>query len=122
MAYSAPALAGNTLAHPRTYIVRRSYRGGQFVMADGTLSTDLVNANPKHTWELGWEALTDAQRTTLQNAFGAIKDAAGSYTDIDGTAYTVTLDEGAPELEFEAVKIAGSGNVRWRTTLRLRQV
>jgi hypothetical protein len=122
MAYSAPTLASNTLAHPTSYTVRRGYRGGQSIMADGSLSTDLVSATAKRTWDLGWDALTDAQRTTLQTAFDAIENTSGTYVDIDGTSYTVTLDEGDIGLEFEAVKVAGSGNMRWRTSLQLRQV
>jgi hypothetical protein len=121
MAFSAPTLAGSTLAAPQRYNISRTYRGGTSVMADGSLSTDLVSTTAKRVWELGWDWLTDAQRTTLEAAFDAIKDASGTFVDVSGTSYTVTLDEGAPELNFEAVKILGN-NQRWRATLKLRQV
>jgi hypothetical protein len=89
-------------------------------MADGSLLTDLVSTSPKCRFELSWNVLTDAQRSTLQTAVDAIKDTTGSYTDIDGTVYSVTLDENFLELEFEAVK--KPGGPLWRATLKLRQV
>lgn len=123
MPVSAPVLAGQTLASPKEYKKARTYRGGRQVMASGALVTDLVNTTAKHRWELGWGLLTDAQYTTLRTAFDAIKDASGSYTDIDGVVYTVTLDETFDELENEAVKMGGAGNVRWRVpALKLREV
>lgn len=123
MAVSAPVLAGQTLAGPKEYKRARTFRGGRQVMASGALVTDLVNTTAKHRWELGWGLLTDAQYTALRTAYDAIKDTSGSYTDIDGVVYTVTLDENFDELENEAVKLAGSGNVRWRVpALKLREV
>ena len=68
-------------------------------MADGTLVTDLVNANAKRVFTLSWTALTDAQRATLETAYAAIKDTSATYVDISGTSYTVTLDEAQNELE-----------------------
>lgn len=122
MAVSAPILASQTLAVPTGYRRVRTFRGGQQMMADGTLSTDLVNTAAKHVFELSWAMMTDAQLTTLRTAFDAIKDTSGSYTDVDGTVYSVTLDENGLELDTEMVKIAGAGNYRWRTSLKLRQV
>ena len=123
MAVSAPVLAGQTLASPITYRKTRTYRGGRQIMASGALVTDLVSTTAKHRWELGWALLTDAQYTTLRTAYDAIKDTSGSYTDVDGVVYTVTLDENFDGLEIEAVKIGGAGNVRWRVpALKLREV
>ena len=123
MAVSAPVLAGQTLASPKEYKKARTFRGGRQIMASGALVIDLVSTTAKHRWELGWALLTDAQYTTLRTAFDAIKDASGSYTDIDGVVYTVTLDQDFDELENEAVKIGGAGNVRWRVpALKLREV
>ena len=123
MPVSSPVLAGQTLASPKGYKRSRTYRGGRQVMASGALVIDLLSTTAKHRWELGWGLLTDAQYTTLRTAFDALKDASGSYTDIDGTVYTVTLDQDFDELESEAVKVAGTGNVRWRVpALKLREV
>ena len=123
MPVSSPVLAGQTLASPKEYKRSRTYRGGRQVMASGALVIDLLSTTAKHRWELGWGLLTDAQYTTLRTAFDALKDTSGSYTDIDGTVYTVTLDQDFDELESEAVKVAGTGNVRWRVpALKLREV
>jgi len=117
---TAPILASKTLADPTGYTRRRTFRGGRSIMADGSMVTDLVNTSAKMVWELSWPALTDAQFINLRDAFDALKDTSGSFTDTDGTVYTVTLDEGFDTLEREFVR-AKAGN-RWRTSIRLRQV
>ena len=121
MAVSAPVLATYTLAVPNKYKQTFGYRGGTSIMADGTLSTDLVSTSSKVRWEMGWDWLTAAQVITLQNAFGSIKNTSGTLTDVDTTQYTVTLDDGFLELEIEMKKTAGN-NQRFATTLKLRQV
>lgn len=120
MAASAPVLAGQTLAMPQEYTRKRQYRGGRQTMLDGSTVVDLVSTSAKHMWELSWPLLTDAQASTLQTAFDALKDTSGAYTDIDGAAYTVSLD-GVPEVTKTAVKAAGAGNVRWSVSITLRQ-
>ena len=117
---AAPILAGQTLADPSTYKRLRTYRGGRQFMADGSMTIDLVSTTPKHTWEMSWPALTDTQMTALQTVFDALKDVSGSYTDIDGTVYTVTLGEGYDELERTFVR--AQAGTRWAAALKLRQV
>ena len=121
MAISAPVLATYTLAVPNRYKQTFGYRGSTSIMADGSMTTDLVNTNAKVKWEMGWDWLTAAQVITLENAFGSIKNASGAFTDVDGGSYTVTLDDGFLELEFEMKKVAGN-NQRFATTIKLRQV
>ena len=122
MALTTPTLGGSTLTVPSGYTVTLSYRGGRQLMADGTLVTDLVNANAKRVFNLSWLALTDAQRSTLETAYATVKDTSATYVDISGTSYTVTLDEGGDELEFEAHHAGNGAAVRWSTALVLRQV
>jgi hypothetical protein len=117
---AAPILAGQTLADPSGYKRTIIYHGGRQVMADGSLTIDLVNTSAKAIFELSWPALTDAQATTLQAAFDAIKDTSGSYTDISGSVYTVTLAQDYDALEFTHVRARG-GN-RWAASIKLRQV
>ena len=90
-------------------------------MADGSLTTDLVNTSEKLRWEIGWDWLTTAQVTTLRTAVGAVKNASGTFVDVDTTSYTVTLDENFLELEIEMKKVAGN-NQRFAATIKLRQV
>ena len=121
MAISAPVLATYTLPIPNRYKQMFGYRGGTSIMADGSMTTDLVSTSTKLRWEMGWDWLTQAQCVTLQNAFGSIKNASGAFTDVDSGGYTVTLDDGFLELEFEMKKVAGN-NQRYAATLKLRQV
>ncbi len=121
MAVSAPSLGGQSLQAPQKYKQIAGYRGATSVMADGSLSTDLVSTTEKLRWEIGWDWLTAAQVTTLRTAVGVVKNASGTFVDVDGTSYTVTLDEGFLELEIEMKKVAGN-NQRFATTIKLRQV
>ena len=121
MAISAPVLATNTLAAPNRYKQYSGYRGSTSIMADGSMTTDLVNASAKQKWEIGWDWLTSAQVATLKTAVEAVKNTSGTYVDVDGTSYTVTLDDGFLDVEIEMKKVAGN-NQRFSTTLKLRQV
>jgi hypothetical protein len=121
MAVSAPTLGGQSLQTPTKYRQYAGYRGGTSIMADGSMTTDLVSTSEKLRWELGWDWLTAAQVTTLRTAVGVVKNASGTYVDLDGTSYTVTLDENFLELEVEMKKVAGN-NQRFATSIKLRQV
>ena len=124
MAISVPTLGGQTIftgVYPNKYRQYAGYRGGTSIMADGTMTTDLVNTAAKLRWELGWDWLTSAQVATLKTAVDAVKASSGTFVDVDGTSYTVTLDENFLELEIEMKKIAGN-NQRFAATLKLRQV
>ena len=124
MAISVPTLGGQTIftgVYPNKYRQYAGYRGGTSIMADGTMTTDLVNTAAKLRWELGWDWLTSAQVATLKTAVDAVKASSGTFVDVDGTSYTVTLDENFLELEIEMKKIAGN-NQRYAATLKLRQV
>ena len=124
MPLSAPVLATKTLVMPQKYSRTRTYRGGRQIMLNGSTVVDLVSTAAKHEWEMSWPALTDAQLTTLQEAFDALKDTSGNFTDIDGTVYDgttrskVSLD-GTPQIAYEAV--SGGGSVRWSVSIKLRQ-
>ena len=159
MAVSVPTLGGQTIftgVYPNRYKQYAGYRGGTTIMADGSMTTDLVNTSAKLRWELGWDWLTSAQVATLKTAVDAVKASSGTFTastavlsvatcadvsqvatlktavdavkassgtfvDVDGTSYTVTLDDGFLEIELEMKKIAGN-NQRFATSIKLRQV
>ena len=124
MAISVPTLAGQTIftnTYPNRYRQIAGYRGATSIMADGSMVTDLVSTSVKLRWEIGWDWLTAAQVTTLKTAFDSIKAASGTFVDVDGTSYAVTLDDNALELEIEMKKIAGNTQ-RFATSIKLRQV
>ena len=124
MAISVPTLGGQTIftgVYPNKYRQYAGYRGGTTIMADGSMTTDLVNTSAKLRWELGWDWLTSAQVATLKTAVDAVKASSGTFVDVDGTSYTVTLDDGFLEIELEMKKIAGN-NQRFATSIKLRQV
>ena len=121
MAISAPTLASQSLAVPNRYKQTTGYRGGTSIMADGSMTTDLVSTTAKLRWELGWDWLTAAQVTTLKAAVDAVKNTSGTFVDVDGTSYTVTLDDGFLDVEIEMKKVAGN-NQRFSTMIKLRQV
>ena len=121
MAISAPTLATYTLAVPNKWRQYVGYRGGTSIMADGSMTTDLVLLTAKQRWEIGWDWLTSTQVGTLRLAVDAIKQSSGTFVDVDGVSYTVTLDDGFLEVEVEMKKIAGN-NQRFAASIKLRQV
>ncbi|MGB5050738.1 MAG: hypothetical protein WBO46_17475 [Caldilineaceae bacterium] len=114
-----PTLGGQTLAHPSDYRESVEYRGGRRVMADGTQVTDLVNSSAKRLFHVEWNALTAAERTTLETAYAAVKDTTGSFKTPDNNTYTVTID-GDAALEFNYILLP-SGSFRYATALKLRE-
>ena len=124
MAISVPTLGGQTIftnTYPNRYKQTVGYRGGTSIMADGSMTTDLVSTTAKLRWEIGWDWLTSAQVATLKTAVDAIKNTSGTFVDVDGTSYTVTLDDGFLDVEIEMKKVAGN-NQRFSTMIKLRQV
>lgn len=91
-------LAGTTLPWHSDYQRDREIRGVDTEMADGSIVTELVQASAKRIWRISWTSLTATQVATLENAFDAILDSSGSFTDMDGASYTVTrgADAGLP--------------------------
>ena len=121
---TTPTLGGTTMPDPSEYRERASNRGAYREMADGTVVTDLVNANAKRTFELSWQALTNAQKATLLTAWATIDDSSATFRpptyDVLSTDYTVTRDPANPVLELEAVGTPSA--LRWNARMVLRQV
>ena len=95
-----------------------AYRGGMRRKANGSVTTQLVDANVKRKFRLTWPALTDAQKTTVTSAFATVDDSSASFTAPTGTTYTVTRDPDSPGVSFDMYMIGG-GTVRWRCTMYL---
>lgn len=90
-------------------------------MANGAVSTQLVDTAVKRKFRLTWPALTDAQKTTVTSAYATVDDNSASFTAPTGTAYTVTRDPDSPDVSFDGFMIGG-GTMRWRCTMYLETV
>lgn len=112
-------LAAQSIPDAATQTVRRAYRGASFVLANGTVVHDLVNASAKSILSITWQAITASQLTAIQTGYDALTSS-GTYTDHNSTAWTVIQDEGLGPLEYEEVN-AASGP-RYNVSLTLRQV
>lgn len=115
-----PVLGTTNLPHPSTFRERVSYRGAFSEMADGSVAADLVNANAKRTFVIGWKMLNDTDKGTVATAFAAVKSSTATFTSPTGTSYTVTRDPQQSDIEFEATHTPGG--FRWAVTMTLREV
>lgn len=116
-----PVLGGTTMAHPSTYEESYGYRGAAVEMANGSIAWDLVTTTAKRVFTLGWKNISTTARNTIHTAFDTVKTATQTFTAPTGSSYTVTRAPGQDELEWSAVA-DGQGNLRWSTTMQLREV
>jgi hypothetical protein len=116
-----PVLGGVTLPWPSEYRAAVGYRGGQLEMADGSVVTDLVTATAKRRWTLTWKSLSTADRATVESALATVKNAAATFTSLEGVTTSVTRDAQQGEVEFTAVP-ASNGRTLWQASLALREV
>lgn len=120
---AVPVLGSVTLpaiAAADGYSETLDYRGGFRRNASGGVVTQLVASAVKRKFRLTWPALTDAQKTTVINAFATVDDSSASFTAPTGTAYTVTRDPDSPGVSFDMFMIGG-GTTRWRCSLFLEE-
>ena len=120
---AVPVLGSVTLpaiAAADGYSETLDYRGGFRRNASGGVVTQLVASSVKRKFRLTWPALTDAQKTTVINAFATVDDSSASFTAPTGTAYTVTRDPDSPGVSFDMFMIGG-GTTRWRCSLFLEE-
>lgn len=103
---------------------RWEYRGSSRIMADGSITTDLVATGLKRAWSLTYTNVTTAQRTTIQTFITTL--AGGSTTfyppqETGGTtSYTVTRDENLTPIEWTTIR-DGAGNFLHSVTILLRE-
>lgn len=120
---AVPVLGSVTLpaiAAADGYSETLDYRGGFRRNASGGVVTQLVASAVKRKFRLTWPALTDAQKSTVINAFATVDDSSASFTAPTGTAYTVTRDPDSPGVSFDMFMIGG-GSTRWRCSLFLEE-
>ena len=80
MAYAQPVLGIYTLPHISGYEETREFRGAMVEMADSTVHFDNVNSGPKRTFLLSWTLLTDAQKSTIESAYGSLALNSATFT------------------------------------------
>ncbi|MFN8493141.1 MAG: hypothetical protein U0350_36395 [Caldilineaceae bacterium] len=123
MSLFAPSLAGYTLAPPSAYDEEDVIRGGVGTMADGSVYFEVVTTTTtKREFALGWEMATDTQLAIIRMAWTAIATSYSSnnFISLTGGTYTVTRHPDQKLFKVSAVKTAQG--VRWKVSLRLREV
>lgn len=120
MAYVQPILGAYTLPHPSEYSEKQAYRGAVAEMADGSVQFDVVNDSIKKLYTLTWVLLTDAQKSTLETAFAALKLSPAFFTPPSGAAMTSVTRVGPLDAVFSATNTAEG--MRWNCSIELREV
>lgn len=113
-------LAGQSVPSPSSYDVTHGHRGSAFVMADGSLKTDVVNASAKKVIAVGWTAVSSSQLSAIITGFNALATATGTWQDHHSTSYTVTQDEGLAPLKYRERPTANG--VVYDVNISLREV
>jgi hypothetical protein len=116
-AATIPSLGGTPLPVPKEQPYRRFYRGGTLMMADGSIVHDLVDNVARHSFSLRWEYKTNAELTTIANAWDAIKNTTATYVSVRNTSHTVTQPDGA-ELSITPV-VTGGGDLKFHIEMEL---
>lgn len=114
------SLAGQSVPAPATYAVDNGHRGSTFVMADGSLRTDIVNASAKKLFVIGWQAISSAHLANIITGYNSLATASGTWQDHHSTSYTVTQTEGLPPLKYTERPTANG--VVYDVNLTLREV
>ena len=120
MAYVQPILGAYTLPHPTGYSEKHGFRGAVAEMADGSVQFDVVNDSIKKVYSLTWVLLTDAQKSTLESAFGALKLSSAFFTPPSGASMTSVTRVGPLDGVFTAASTAEG--MRWNCSIELREV
>lgn len=118
-----PVLATYTLPHPGEYSDSPVLRGTATEMANGAIHFEIIGAAAlKREFELSWPALTETQKDTVETAWLALATsyASNNFTSPAGDTHTVTRHPDQESLKFES--FASQGVLRYKTTLRLREV
>lgn len=113
-------LAGQSVPSPSSYDVTSGFRGATFIMADGSLKSDVVNASAKKILAIGWTAISSSQLSAIITGFAALATATGTWTDHHSTSYTVTQDESLAPLKYKERPTANG--IIYDVTLTLREV
>lgn len=114
------SLASQSVPTPTDYNIDHGFRGASFVMADGSLKTDVVNASAKKIFAISWQAVSSSNLSNIITGYNALVTASGTWQDHHSTSYTVTVDDGLPPLKYKE-RYSALGAV-YDVSLSLREV
>ena len=125
MAITQPTLGGSALPWPQNengYQVRYEYRGGVSVMADGSLSFDLVATGSKRVITLTWINISETNRDTVMTRLAALGTSSATLVTPENDSITVTLDDGMTLPTWSAVGAKGNSVMLYSGSVTLREV
>ena len=121
MATTQPTLGGSALPYPSTYSDSPAYRGGVRIMADGSVSFDLVTSGYKRVFTLGWVNISTTDRDTVDSRVSSLGTSSAAFVSPENDSYTVTRDDAMTPIEWTYI-LDGTGSLRCTGTLILREV
>lgn len=117
----AVSISGSTLANYSEEEIENFLRGTSYSMANGTIQHDNVSGTRKRRWKIQWRALTSTQKESIVtqhiNLLSGI--GTGTFVDIHGASYTVTVPVNRPTLN---VKTINSNPLRFDVAMTLEEV
>ena len=125
MAITQPTLGGSALPWPQNengYQVRYEYRGGVSVMADGSLSFDLVATGSKRVITLTWINISETNRDTVMTRLAALGTSSATLVTPENDSITVTLDDGMTLPTWSTVGAKGNSVMLYSGSVTLREV
>ena len=125
MAITQPTLGGSALPWPQNengYQVRYEYRGGVSVMADGSLSFDLVATGLKRVITLTWINISETDRDTVMTRLAALGTSSDTLVTPENDSITVTLDDGMTLPTWSTVGAKGNSVMLYSGSVTLREV
>lgn len=112
-------LAGYTIPVPSQYEVERGLRGVTYLLADGTMQIDVVDASPHDLYTIGYKALTAAEFTNVLSGYFACVTQQ-TFIDFEAQSHQVTIPEGLPPAKWR--RVVNAGAPRYEITFQLRAV
>lgn len=101
----AVTLNSNTLANYAEEEVESFLRGASYSLASGAIQHDNVSTTRKRRWRIQWRALTSAQKETIATQYIVLVagTGSGSFTDIHGDTYTITVPQNRKTISIRTV-------------------
>lgn len=125
MAITQPTLGGSALPWPQQengYQLRWEYRGGVNVMADASLSFDLVATGMKRVITLQWINISETNRDTVMTRLTALGTSSATLVTPENDSITVTLDENMTLPRWTAIGAKGNTVMLYTGSVTLREV